>query len=344
MEKLKKKIDIKTISQNNQYNHQNRERPSLIKINEKKKTYENFSKEIINPASSGDESDFDEKKENIPNIFFVAEKMTDPYTIMIVKDTKKFPKEAKPRILIIGIEDWVKNKHIIMFLEDIPIVKHLKINQYIKSINIFEWSKKKCAWIHIEKFSICESIANFFYNPIKKKYPSKNSKGEKIEIFLSYNLLEITKSNWYGVIIRNIPQNNTAETIKTYCENFVKDSVKYCIPPSLIKDCCIVVLNELENAEKLCLKLNNKEITKKRKLKVNFHPSICRIRNNCNNSIFNKMFNENGYKFSEEIEQSGNVVSLSTPLPLLYPKNEKNYENYKREEGEIKDDFNLKKK
>ena len=37
MEKLKKKIDIKTISQNNQYNHQNRERPSLIKINEKKR-------------------------------------------------------------------------------------------------------------------------------------------------------------------------------------------------------------------------------------------------------------------------------------------------------------------
>ena len=71
---------------------------------------------------------------------------------------------------------------------------------------------------------------------------------------------------------------------------------------------------------------------------MNFHPSICRIRNNCNNSIFNKMFNENGYKFSEEIEQSGNVVSLSTPLPLLYPKI--NYENYKREEGEIKDDFN----
>jgi len=29
---------------------------------------------------------------------------------MIVKDTKKFPKEAFPRILIVGIEDWVEKK------------------------------------------------------------------------------------------------------------------------------------------------------------------------------------------------------------------------------------------
>ena len=189
MDKVKKILELNPNRQNNQYNQQIRERPTLIKTNQTIKNYENFTKQIINPASSGDESDFEDKKENIPTVYYVAEKMTDPYTIMIVRDTKKFPKEAKPRILIIGIEEWVENNHIIMFLEGVPIVKHLKINQYIKNINIFEWNKRRCAWIHIEKFSICESIANFFYNPIKKKYPSKNSKGEIIEIFLSYNLL-----------------------------------------------------------------------------------------------------------------------------------------------------------
>ena len=268
---------------------------------------------------------------------------------MIVKDTKKFPKEAFPRILIIGIEDWVEKNHIIMFIEDIPCVKHIKVKQYIKDITIIEWSKKRCAWVKIEKFNICESIANFFYYHIKKKYPSKNSKGEKIEVFLSYNLLELTKSNWYGIIIRNIPQSNSADAIKNFCEKYVnKDSVKYCSPPVLIKNiyCCIVVLNELENAEKLCINLNNFEISKKRKLKVNFHPLICKIRNNFSGSFFNSMFNENGYKFSDEVEQSYNVIPYSIPLPLLYSKvndNRFNNEYNNREEGEIKDDVNLKK-
>jgi hypothetical protein len=268
---------------------------------------------------------------------------------MIVNDTKKFPKEAFPRILIIGIEDWVEKNHIIMFIEDIPSVKNTKVKQYIKDITIIEWSKKRCAWVKIEKFNICESIANFFYYHIKKKYPSKNSKGEKIEVFLSYNLLELTKSNWYGIIIRNIPQSNSADAIKNFCEKYVnKDSVKYCSPPVLIKNiyCCIVVLNELENAEKLCIKLNNFEIPKKRKLKVNFHPLICKIRNNFSGSIFNKMFNENGYKFSDEVEQSYDVIPNSIPLPLLYSKvndNKFNNEYNNREEGEIKDDVNLKK-
>ena len=58
-------------------------------------------------------------------------------TYGIKLNTKKFPKEAKPRILIIGIEDWVKNKHIINYLilrilkRNIEVVEIIIVNNII---------------------------------------------------------------------------------------------------------------------------------------------------------------------------------------------------------------------
>ena len=340
IDSLKKNYPLKSSSEIN-YNFR-KERPSLIKINEIIRNYGKFSKKIINPASSGEESDFEEKKEKIPNLNSVIKKLFDLNTIMIVKDINYFPKEAYPRILILNLENWIEKNHIIYFLDDIPCMKKINVEKYINDIFFFDYLKKKCAWIKFNDFYICKKIINFFYNPIKKLFPSKNSKGEKLDIFLSYNLLEITKSNYYGIVIRNLPQNSTSETLKNFCENYIKenkDSVKYCLKPYLIKDnyCSIVVLKELEYAENLCYRLNNQEVSNK-KLKVNLHPKICKIRNNFNSSFFHYMFNNNGYKFPEEIEQSGDCVKFTFPLTSLYEKNNLFDNDNKIEEGEIKED------
>ena len=281
----------------------------------------------------------------MPTIFDVAKAITDINTIMIVKDPKVFPNEAKPSLVIIGLEDWVNENYIKMFLEEVPSVKNKQLS--FSSIKIFNWNKKKTAWVKMNNFSDCESIATFFYHPIKQNIPTKNSKGEKLDIFLAFDLLEITKSNWYGVILRNLPQNCSDESIRQFCDSYVRDGVKYCIYPIMIKEvyCSIIVMNDLEDAENLCMALNGMEVsTKGRKIKVNYHPKICKIRNNVEASAFSSMFNKYGYIFDENVEQSGNVVKSGIPLPKIYAKNEQVDKNNKKEEGEIKEDNNDKKK
>ena len=280
----------------------------------------------------------------MPSIFDVAKSLTDINTIMIVKDPKNFPTEATPSLILIGLEEWVNENYIKMFLEEVPTVKDKKLS--FNTIKIFTWNKKKTAWVKMNNYSDCESIATFFYHPIKQTVPTKNSQGEKLDIYLAFDLLEITMSNWYGVILRNLPQNCSDESIKQFCDSYVRDGVKYCIYPILIKEiyCSIIVMNDLEDAENLCIALNGVEVSKGRKIKVNLHPQICKIRNNIEGSVFSSMFNKNGYIFEENMLQSGKVIKSDIPLPKIYPKNENKDKYYKKEEGEIKEDLNNKNK
>ena len=103
-------------------------------------------------------------------------------------------------------------------------------------------------------------------------------------------------------------------------------------------------MNDLEDAENLCIALNGVEVSKGRKIKVNLHPQICKIRNNIEGSVFSSMFNKNGYIFEENMLQSGKVIKSDIPLPKIYPKNENKDKYYKKEEGEIKEDLNNKNK
>ena len=104
-----------------------------------------------------------------------------------------------------------------------------------------------------------EIIGNFFLAPIKKLHPSYNSKNEKIEVYLAYNILELTKNHWYGVILRNLPPNCNDKSIYNFTEQKVENGIKYCLNPILVDNlyCALVVCKELEYAEKLCFDLNN---------------------------------------------------------------------------------------
>ena len=76
-----------------------------------------------------------------------------------------------------------------------------------------------------------EVIGNFFLAPIKKLYPSYNSKKEKIEVYYAYNLLELTKNHWYGVILRNLPANCNDRSLYNFTEQKVENGIKYCLNP-----------------------------------------------------------------------------------------------------------------
>ncbi len=52
----------------------------------------------------------------------------------------------------------------------------------------------------------------------------------------------------------------------------------------------MVVVNDLDEAEKLCKSLNKKEIGKNRRIKVHLHPRCCKIRKNPEKSHFSQFF------------------------------------------------------
>ncbi len=76
-------------------------------------------------------------------------------------------------------------------------------------------------------------------------------------------------SEWYGIILRNIPEKCSYENLKNFLRNYSKH-INYLLPATKIKNsyCSIVVLDTLEEAEKICKCINKKEMGKNRFIKV----------------------------------------------------------------------------
>ena len=313
-------------------------RPSMLKLNELIKDYGFFQKRPLIEEDSGNEDNINEEtNESIPSLKKVSKYIFDPHTIMIVNNINFFPREAKPGLIITGIEDWVKEKHIKYFLEGIPNnnKNYYYNNIDLSTIKFFKDNQQKtCAYIYPMKFKILETIFNFFHNPIKKYIPTLNSKNEKMEILASFNLLELTKSNWYGIILRNLPKNCTSESIYNFCDGYIKDGINYCLNPIIVDEisCSLVVCKSLESAEKLCSILNNNDIAKNRILLAHFHPLICKIRKSVNNENDDQMFSKNGYLFKENVEQSERCLKYAEYFVKINKKQQVNMDKNKKNE------------
>ena len=301
-------------------------RPTMINITQKIKAINISNRFYLLEESSDDEDGYNEEtKQTMPSLIKVSKNIFDPNLIMILTDIKYFPKEAQPGLIITGIENWVTEKHIKYFLKEVPAFKERYKNNNnnrsnnednldINSIKFFVQLNKRYAYVKLNNFNHMEIIGNFFLNPIKKEYPSYNSKKEKIEVYYAYDLLKITKNHWYGVILRNLPPNCNDRSIYKFTDQKIKNGVKYCLNPILVDDiyCALVVCKELEFAERLCNDLNNTEINNKY-MKAHLHPKICKIRNK---NLLNDYdtFNKNGYKFTEEVEESEKCLEFAKPF------------------------------
>ncbi len=76
-------------------------------------------------------------------------------------------------------------------------------------------------------------------------------------------------SEWYGIVLRNIPEKCSHENLKNFLGNYSKN-INYILPAIKIKNSysSVLVLNSLEEGERLCKLLNKKEMGKNRYLKV----------------------------------------------------------------------------
>lgn len=121
-----------------------------------------------------------------------------------------------------------------------------------------------------------KKIYSYFNHPQKVlNNPTKNCKGEKIEIKYAFDLLDMENSEWYGVVLRNIPEKCSHENLKNFLGNYSKN-INYILPSTKIKNsyCSIVALDSLEEAEKICKCVNKKEMGKNRFIKVHIFKEI----------------------------------------------------------------------
>ena len=123
---------------------------------------------------------------------------------------------------------------------------------------MFEKRTKRVGFVLFSKLSDAEQVYNFFNFSLKKN-PSKNSNGDLLEVQWGYDLLDLKDSGWFGVVLRNVPPKCTEENVKNQCSK-QGEVVLYALTPTQIKNqfCSIVVMETLEDAEKLCLNLNHK--------------------------------------------------------------------------------------
>ena len=322
-------------------------RPSILNLNKHIKRA-NFSHKFYLIEDSSDSEDClnEETKETFPSLMKVAKSIFDPYKIMITTDIKYFPREANPGLIMSGIEDWVTEKHIKYFLENVPtFVDQCRKNKYyednvldIYNIKIFVEQQKRYAFIQL-KYSQMRAIGEFFLNPIKKDFPSLNSKKEKIEIYYAYNIFDLTKNHWYGVIFRNLPPNCDDKSLYNFTEERVENGIKYCLNPIPIDNiyCALIVCKELEYAEKLCNDLNNMKFNSKT-FKVHLHPYTCKIRNRENCNIY-ETFSKDGYEFDKIADESEKCLEYSKNFMEFFFSNYINsfkYNRRKKEEETVK--------
>ncbi len=88
----------------------------------------------------------------------------------------------------------------------------------------------------------------------------RNSDQEKINVFYCYDITDLKNSLWSAIILRNLPSNLQALQITQFCQNINKN-VLYSLPTKEIlnQNCTIVILDDCDEAERLCYNLNNKE-------------------------------------------------------------------------------------
>ena len=97
------------------------------------------------------------------------------------------------------------------------------------------------------------------------------------------------QSEWSGVILRNLPSNFTLEAISNFLNTKTDRPVLRIEPPRTVKGkyCTVAVTRNIEDAEKICKRLNNSKVGTET-VKVHMHPlSKGRRREDSHHKLFN---------------------------------------------------------
>lgn len=131
----------------------------------------------------------------------------------------------------------------------------------IKQLNILN---KVYYFVTFSSFETVKMIYEFVNNNYKLKHDTcKNFRGENIELFYAFDLQDYESSFYYNVVLRNFPEDFTANDIKRYCEQ-ISSGILYVVGPKKIKNsvCAYLIYNSLDQAELLCSEIKKRENSK----------------------------------------------------------------------------------
>ena len=145
----------------------------------------------------------------------------------------------------------------------------------------------RVGFVEFEKVEDARDIFTFFNSGSRI---SKNKSNGIIRVVWGYNRLYA--DSWAAVILRCIPPSDAnIKNIYMKCTSR-GEKVKHVVNPMLLKNqwCCIVVMETIEDAEKLCIRINNSVCDRAgHKVKAHIHPKSDMHRPNKGNS-FNTLF------------------------------------------------------
>lgn len=216
--------------------------------------------EVISPPTSDDES----YHNNLVTFSEICNGIFDKKMLRLVEGPKDLPQNALPGIVFSNIKSGVTAQN----MKDILQNNQNRISPC--EIRIFshedEGIKTYYALCKFENIFQCEYI-----------YKSKNEYSHKMQY--CYDATDMSNSNWFCVVIRNIPYSRKDDFIDIYCKDFI-DQIDH--PISMIKIssvlCFGIVMNSLEAAEKLCKALNGKD-----GMKAHLHNKTCKKGNRKSN-------------------------------------------------------------
>jgi len=99
------------------------------------------------------------------------------------------------------------------------------------------------------------SISSF---SIQKSHKQNNISSNHQDIFYCYDKTDCKNSGWYGVILRNIDENCSIENLYDFLM-MITSEILYTTKFQSVLDslCCIVVTEDLDDAEKIVLHFND---------------------------------------------------------------------------------------
>jgi hypothetical protein len=189
-------------------------------------------------------------------------------------------------------------------------------NTAITTIKIFskdDDQSDKIAYIEFESVQMARSIRSYFVTRT-----AKNSHGKPIVVTWGFDRSLCPTSHWVCVILRNIPPDCQVETLYRNCTKN-GEKVKHITKPQLIRSqfCCLVIMQNIEDAEKLCKRLNNFQLTQIKKLRAHIHP-MSNLRREEMGMSHHKIFSEmNKYLGVKKEENNESVEKLEIMLNKL---------------------------
>jgi len=222
---------------------------------------------IVDPPSSGEDSENEQSALLSPSISDVTQNIFDEKLYVTVKELSEIPKNSPPALIFSNI-DFTTNA-----LDLKAQLEFCKPETKISSIKIFEKNSIRTAYIEFENLSSAQEIYSF----LSKKVPL-NHQGLKIDIKWAYDKSKSGEA-WVAVILRGIPPDSKVQSVFANC-TFKGEKVRYVTVPKQIKGqwCCYAIMENIEEAEKLCFRMNGHSFSNNKKLRAHIHPDSNLIR------------------------------------------------------------------